>query len=79
MNTAAALKRNQDIPRRAGRLSLRGLRTSIALKLFGCRHRDMSRPFTHGGESYRTCLSCGARRAFDTEKWEMTGPFYYER
>ena len=48
-------------------------------RLFGCWHSEMSRPYTHGGESYRACLSCGARREFDAERWEMIGPYYYRR
>ncbi len=29
--------------------------------LFGCRHRNVSRVFTIGGETYRVCWSCGAK------------------
>lgn len=47
-------------------------------RIFGCWHREMSRPFTLQSESYRVCLECGAHRHFDTQTWEMTGPFYYE-
>jgi hypothetical protein len=46
-------------------------------RVFGCWHSDMSRPFTHDGESYRTCLDCGARRDFDPTRWEMIGAYYY--
>jgi hypothetical protein len=28
--------------------------------LFGCDHRNLSRVFTIGGESYRVCYVCGA-------------------
>ena len=38
----------------------------------------MSRPFTRDGESYRTCLECGARRNFDPQRWEMVGAYYYD-
>lgn len=48
-------------------------------RLFGCWHREMSRPFTLRAESYRACLECGAHREFNTQVWEMTGPYYYER
>jgi hypothetical protein len=48
-------------------------------RVFGCRHGEMSRPFTHDGESYRACLECGARRQFDSTRWEMTGAYYYDR
>ena len=29
--------------------------------IFGCRHRNLSRVFTLGGQTYRVCLDCGAR------------------
>ncbi|HKQ52193.1 MAG TPA: hypothetical protein VJT74_07495 [Pyrinomonadaceae bacterium] len=48
-----------------------------AARIFGCWHREMSRPFTHGGQSYRACLDCGARRTFDTVNWKMVGAYYY--
>ena len=46
-------------------------------RLFGCRHKEMSRPFTDQGQTYRTCLDCGARRQFNLRHWEMQGEFYY--
>ena len=46
-------------------------------RIFGCWHVNMSRPFTRGNETYRTCVACGARRRFDLEQWEMVGSFYY--
>ena len=46
-------------------------------RLLGCWHKEMSRPFSHKGHSYRTCLSCGASRRFNVGSWEMTGKFYY--
>ena len=48
-----------------------------ATRIFGCWHVNMSRPFSRGNESYRTCVACGARRSFDLEQWEMVGSFYY--
>ncbi len=48
-----------------------------AARVFGCWHVNMSRPFSRGNETYRTCLSCGARRRFDLEQWETVGSFYY--
>lgn len=47
-------------------------------RIFGCWHREMSRPFTFSDDSYRVCLECGARRRFNPRTWEMTGPYYYE-
>jgi hypothetical protein len=46
-------------------------------RIFGCWHVNMSRPFSRGNETYRTCVACGARRRFDLEQWEMVGSFYY--
>lgn len=46
-------------------------------RLFGCWHSEMSRPFSNEGQSYRVCLSCGARRQFNIRSWETQGDFYY--
>jgi hypothetical protein len=46
-------------------------------RLFGCRHRHMSPPFTGGQETYRSCMSCGARRSFNVGRGRMTGAYYY--
>ena len=46
-------------------------------RIFGCWHGNMSRPFSRGNETYRTCVACGARRRFDLEQREMVGSFYY--
>lgn len=45
--------------------------------IFGCRHRNLSRPFTHEDETYRTCVDCGARRQFDLGNWQMSGRFFF--
>jgi hypothetical protein len=45
--------------------------------IFGCQHKEMSRPFSRQGESYRVCLTCGARRQFNESTWETRGPFYF--
>lgn len=47
-------------------------------RIFGCWHLEMSLPFTRDGETYRTCVVCGARRRFDLERWMTVGPFYRE-
>jgi hypothetical protein len=47
-------------------------------EIFGCQHKEMSRPFSRQGETYRVCIACGARRQFDQENWNMEGPFYYK-
>src|ERR1051325_2640626 len=46
-------------------------------RLFGCRHRHMSPPFTGGEETYCSCMRCGARRLFDVERGRMMGAYYY--
>src|SRR5687767_5978500 len=48
-------------------------------RLVGCSHTDMSSPISVQGQTYRTCLDCGAQRKFDLERWEMQGSFYYRR
>ena len=46
-------------------------------RVFGCWHLKMSLPFTRGTDTYRTCVTCGARRRFDLDQWTMVGVFYY--
>ena len=47
-------------------------------ELFGCQHHEMSRPFSRHGESYRVCISCGARRGFDEKTWNPSGGYYFK-
>jgi len=47
-------------------------------RVLGCWHKEMSRPFSDEGDTYRTCLNCGARREFDLGRWKMAGGFYYD-
>jgi hypothetical protein len=51
--------------------------TNWLTRLFGCKHRNMSPPFTRGEETYRSCMSCGARRLFNEGRGKMTGAYYY--
>lgn len=46
-------------------------------KLFGCWHREVSRPFTIGRDSYCACLQCGARKQFDAQTLQTFGSFHY--
>lgn len=46
-------------------------------KVFGCWHREMSRPFSRQGKAYRSCLHCGAQRQFNLGNWEMQGDYYF--
>lgn len=51
--------------------------TGVLRRAFGCWHLQMSLPFTRDNETYRTCISCGARRRFDLDQWAMVGDFYH--
>jgi hypothetical protein len=48
-------------------------------RIFGCWHLKLSRPFSRGSDTYRTCVACGARRRFDLDQCKMVGSFYYPR
>lgn len=54
-----------------------GEKIGIMGKLFGCWHKELSRPFSNRKSSYRACLNCGAMKRFDTENLKTFGPFYY--
>ncbi len=54
-----------------------GTKIGIIGKLFGCWHKNLSRPFSSEKSSYRTCLHCGARKHFDADNLKTFGPFYY--
>ena len=45
-------------------------------RVVNCWHVKLSRPFTHGRETYRVCLRCGMRREFDIQTWKSVGRFY---
>ena len=46
-----------------------GTKIGLLGTLFGCWHKDLSRPFTSKKVSYRVCTHCGARKTL--------GTFYY--
>ena len=58
--------------------ALTGKITNFMTRVFGCWHYELSRPISHSGEAYVTCLKCGARRQFDLGNWQMQGRFYYQ-
>lgn len=64
-------------PNAAAKDRVFGKRIGWIGRLFGCHHSDLSRPFTKGGFSYRACLSCGARKRFDTDTLTTHRNFYY--
>ncbi len=54
-----------------------GRKIGLFGKIFGCWHRDLSRPFSSKKGSYRACLECGARKEFDISNFKTLGTFYY--
>ena len=39
--------------------------------LFGCHHRNLSRVFTIGGNTYRVCCDCGAKFDYSLEMMSL--------
>lgn len=54
-----------------------GVKIGLLAQLFGCRHKQISRPFTIGNNSYRACLGCGARKHFEPQTLKTYGSFHY--
>ena len=54
-----------------------GRKIGLFGRIFGCYHRNLSRPFNSGEVSYRSCLECGARKRFDTDSLRTFRSFYY--
>ncbi len=54
-----------------------GNKVGLLIRLFGCGHQQLSRPFSRGKSGYRACLGCGARKPFNPETLESSGTFYY--
>lgn len=52
-------------------------RVGIIAGLFGCWHKQLSRPFTNRRDSYRVCVGCGARRGFNPKTLQTYGAFYF--
>ena len=59
------------------RKSYSGALGNTVTRLFGCRHRNLSWPFTHERETYLVCLRCGMRQSFDLKTWKASGSFYH--
>lgn len=53
-----------------------GEKVGIFVRLFGCGHKNLSRPFSHRTVAYRSCLQCGARKQFNAQTLETVGGFY---
>ncbi|MEJ7849179.1 MAG: hypothetical protein WKF92_13940 [Pyrinomonadaceae bacterium] len=54
-----------------------GKKIGIFGKLFGCWHKNLTRPFTNDKLSYQACLDCGARRKFDLSSFKVSRAFYF--
>jgi len=54
-----------------------GEKIGIMASLFGCWHKRLTRPISDRNSAYCACLECGARKKFNTESFETSGPFYY--
>jgi hypothetical protein len=54
-----------------------GRELGLITRLIGCSHKNLSRPFVEGNISYKSCLTCGARKHFDPDTFESHGKFYY--
>lgn len=52
-------------------------RIGILSRIFGCRHGNLSRPFTNQNGSYRVCIDCGAHKMFDINSFKTLGTYYY--
>jgi hypothetical protein len=63
---------------RTRRSNVSGSVGSWLAAFFGCPHKEMSRPFSRQGETYRVCINCGARRSFDDTTWNSSGPYYFK-
>jgi hypothetical protein len=53
-----------------------GRKLGFIARLIGCRHRNIGRPFGEGKTAYRSCVSCGARKPFNTQTLETSRVFY---
>ena len=49
------------------------------VRMLSCWHREMGRPITHNGRTYRACSRCGTRRDFDPKTWKTNGRYYSAR
>lgn len=54
-----------------------GRKIGLLGRLFGCYHKNLSRPFSESGVSYRSCLACGARKRFDSKSLRTFRSYYY--
>ena len=69
---------NGERTRKSKKLNVFGALGRWLAVIYGCPHKEMSRPFSRQGETYRVCINCGARRNFDGETWNSSGPYYFK-
>lgn len=79
MHSAQTVLSHHSNSRQVDLAGLGGTLAQWLVRLFGCWHGEMSRPFTRDNETYRVCMDCGARRDFDPLRWEMVGGYYYSK
>ena len=77
MQTATEIFQNYGHFRTGNAQASKKTNPGLMARLFGCRHNQMSRPFSVNGQSYRSCVDCGARRQFNVDSWKMQGDYYY--
>ena len=53
-----------------------GRKLGLISRIVGCPHKNVGRPFVEGKTGYRSCMSCGARKPFNTETLETSPTFY---
>ena len=54
-----------------------GRKIGVFGKIFGGRHKRLTRPITSERTTYQACVECGARKGFDTRTFRSSGRFYY--
>ena len=73
MQSVETLRQREAIDHARRRAILNESLDRLLTQIFGCSHRDLSRPFTRDGMTYRVCMSCGMGRSFDLKTWKTFG------
>lgn len=69
-STDAELKKN-------AKEEIFGKKVGFFVRVFGCKHKRMSKPVTTENTTYKYCPNCGIRRGYDLETFKFQGAFYY--
>jgi hypothetical protein len=75
MQNIISISQPQLVPQQEVIAGLRPALEQLLGSLFGCKHRRLSWPITHGRGTYRVCVRCGMSRNFDPHTWKSFGPF----